>query len=516
MMNDHNPVARLLAGLGCLILLQPVNSPAIDRPDDWVEGTQALDGGATRDFYNRGAQLPWRNFMGDWDDINGVAQGDAAFASVSMIDDDVDEYIEWDVTGLVQSWLDGDFPNLGMLLRNTSSGATYRFYSREHPVAVERPELVVTTASGTTVLPPHADTYIASSTFQGFGDDTEIQLSSDTRHLLISFDLGSLPAEPVLSADLRLFVQAEFGNGNIGVFRASQGHSEPPSSPVQGLAAQYPADAGIENHPSVMLFESFGSASWGQQWSYGTGDSTLDRVLTDPGNLFQPFQDYALRARVPDGGLTGLNVGYRFEDELGFEPEEIYFRYYLRIGDDWDPLVGGKLPGIAGRYPGTSMEGGWGGRQSNGMNGWSSRGLYRVEPPPGNTFSGHLPTGNYVYHADMPSSFGDNELWQNDHRGLLEKNRWYCIEMYLQLNSLTQNDGIMRGWIDGRLAWEKIDYRWRDIDALKIQEIWLNVYHGGTTAADQDMHVYLDNIVIATEYIGPTATGLVFSDGFED
>ena len=31
----------------------------------------------------------------------------------------------------------------------------------------------------------------------------------------------------------------------------------------------------------------------------------------------------------------------------------------------------------------------------------------------------------------------------------------------------------------------------------------MNVYHGGTSPAASDMHLYIDNVVIARRYIGP-------------
>ena len=124
-------------------------------------------------------------------------------------------------------------------------------------------------------------------------------------------------------------------------------------------------------------------------------------------------------------------------------------------------------------------------------------------PPPGNPLGEMVPLGHYVYHADMEGIYGDVDLWQNDHRGYLEKNRWYCIEQYLQMNTSGQNDGILRAWVDGRLAYERTDWRWRDVDTLKIARIWMNVYHGGSATPDQDVHLYIDNIVIAKQYIGP-------------
>ena len=72
---------------------------------------------------------------------------------------------------------------------------------------------------------------------------------------------------------------------------------------------------------------------------------------------------------------------------------------------------------------------------------------------------------------------------QGDGLGHLENNRWYCIEQYARLNTPGQNDGVLRGWVDGKLAFEKTDIRMRDVADLKIQSIWINLYHGGTWTA---------------------------------
>ncbi len=147
-----------------------------------------------------------------------------------------------------------------------------------------------------------------------------------------------------------------------------------------------------------------------------------------------------------------MNVGFDFADELGSEPEEIYFRYYLRFGEDWVTEDGGKLPGISGTY-GVA---GWGGRPSDGTNGWSARGTFREVIPAGNTLENSVPIGNYVYHADMTGTYGDVDLWQIGYRGILEKNRWYSVEQYLKMNTLGQNDGILEG-LDRRTAGLRTD-----------------------------------------------------------
>ena len=112
----------------------------------------------------------------------------------------------------------------------------------------------------------------------------------------------------------------------------------------------------------------------------------------------------------------------------------------------------------------------------------------------------------YCYHADQPGAYGDIWLWKTGYRGFLEKNRWYCIEQHVKLNTPGEKDGILRAWVDGRPAFEKTDIRFRHVDRLKIEQIWMNVYHGGTAASPYDQHLFVDNVVIATKYIGPMKT----------
>ena len=146
---------------------------------------------------------------------------------------------------------------------------------------------------------------------------------------------------------------------------------------------------------------------------------------------------------------------------------------------------------------------GWGGRRVDGTDGWSARGQYDVAAPVGNPFANHTTIGNYVYHADMEGTFGDTEFYTDHCGGILDQNRWYSVEQYVQLNTPGENDGIIRAWVDGRLVEEKTDWRWRDVDTLHIENIWMNVYHGGTATAPSDLVLYIDNVVIAREYVGP-------------
>jgi len=480
-----------------------LNAQQFDK-GQWVEGTQSADDGATRDYYNRVAQLSWVTQMGDWRDANNIAQGNTAYSITPLIDDDTPAYVEWDVTALAKEWINDTHPNKGVFLHRVSGSGTFNFYSREHTDPARRPELVVVTSGGTVTLPAEADVYLDPSTYQCMGDSDTLRIS-DTRNALLRFNLSGIASDTtVTSATLRLYVYAEYGGGtlNASVFRCNHGHGLPASDPIPGIAAAYPSDLGIAAHPDAYLFSDFETDSWGVDWTFGSDAATLDRVLSDPGRLFEPLNGSALRVKITEGGHYGMSVGFDFAEEVGSEPEEIYFRYYLRFSDDWETVYGGKMLGISGTYG----RAGWGGRPSNGTNGWSARGSFNVMPSSGNPLGDTVPMGHYVYHTDMEGTYGDIDLWQKDYRGYLEKNRWYCIEQYLQMNTPGQNDGILRAWVDGRLAYERTDWRWRDTTDLKIERIWMNVYHGGSASATQDAHLYMDNVVIARQYIGPLNT----------
>ena len=48
-----------------------------------------------------------------------------------------------------------------------------------------------------------------------------------------------------------------------------------------------------------------------------------------------------------------------------------------------------------------------------------------------------------------------------------------------------------------------------DVSPHKIEEIWINSYHGGTDVSPYDQHMYIDNVVIARSYIGPWSASVL-------
>ena len=123
-----------------VVLLSALTDSGRAEKNDWAEGSGGQPNGATRDFYNRAAKLPWRQFMGDWTDADGKAHGDSAYATATIEDNDSSRYIEWNVTELVRQWHEGESQNQGFFLREIGAGGTIQFASRESANRRQRPQ----------------------------------------------------------------------------------------------------------------------------------------------------------------------------------------------------------------------------------------------------------------------------------------------------------------------------------------------------------------------------------------
>ena len=251
----------------------------------------------------------------------------------------------------------------------------------------------------------------------------------------------------------------------------------------------------------VLLRSDFSSTSWYTNWqnhdtvkNYSSEPSHTIRIPANTSTAaFEAIDGAALQITIPQGENIGTGLSFFPRTVLGNDPVELYLRYNLRFGSTWTNEQNGKLPGFGGTYG----VGGWGGKASNGTNGWSARGKFG-EP----CENGKINLGSYVYHADMSGQFGSGFSWTDGCSNGLNKNQWYAIEYYVRVNTPGQRNGILRGWIDDKLVMEKTDLRFDDTGDFKIERVWMNVYHGGAKVAPQDMHLFIDNVVVSQEPIG--------------
>ena len=85
----------------------------------------------------------------------------------------------------------------------------------------------------------------------------------------------------------------------------------------------------------------------------------------------------------------------------------------------------------------------------------------------------------------------------------LENGKWHCFEIASAMNVPGEKNGWQRLWINGKLKGEWKSLRWRTAESLKWNS-WCFLI-GSNDKAPGEQHLLLDNVVVATEYIGPIA-----------
>jgi hypothetical protein len=82
--------------------------------------------------------------------------------------------------------------------------------------------------------------------------------------------------------------------------------------------------------------------------------------------------------------------------------------------------------------------------------------------------------------------------------------RWYCIEQMIDAGTPVTDgamaDGHLNFWIDGLEIGPWTDLWWRTVPSLKINFLWLFLYHHDDTHSVEG--VLLDNVVVSTSRVG--------------
>jgi len=483
---------RLKNILACLISLLLMTASQNIAAIVWNDGV----GGATRDYHNSAAKLPWDKKLGDWIDVDGKRWGTQPFAK-QFIKQGGSNKLAFDVKELVISWQQKKYKNNGFMLRGMQGGGV-KLYSKEYGEKPNRPYLSIETNKEKYILPVISDTFLAPSTSKSLGAKNSLSVSGSQPALII-FDLKRLKNnEQIKTAKLYVTVKKVYGKSSkIGVYRVHPNPNSSSQTPVtKGVADKYPLDSNISSDSSVYFATSFENYGWEADWK--DAGKMGEPISSDTSNKFTPFLGKAMSSTIPKGKRMGLNQRLRFKDIGEVEPDRAYFRYYIRLANNWDQTVTqGKLPGFAGTY----NRAGWGSRKPNGTNGWSARGHFLKTVRANNKRLN--PIGSYVYHIDQHGYYGSAWTWSKGEGGLLKNNRWYCIEQFVQLNDPDQKNGELKAWVDGKLVFEQKGLRFRLSSELKIEEVWFNIYHGGTANSPKDQTVYIDNFVLSKKYIGP-------------
>jgi hypothetical protein len=233
-----------------------------------------------------------------------------------------------------------------------------------------------------------------------------------------------------------------------------------------------------------------------QDWN----DPWVDEAI-GPRNEIAPIDGHVgsgVRVTIPAGGHFGAAMRWRFADNGYDEPEQLWFRYYLRFPVGFVNTGKGKLPGPAGLY----SPSGRGDRPSTPEDpGWSARMLF--SPTYDERDTDHTRIGYYLYHVDQEADHGDLLPW-DEAVATLRHGRWYCVEGMVELNTPGVADGELAGWVDGIEAFRRDDIRFRrrDETAVKIDSFWFDVFYGGKAAAPDTLQVDFDSLSFGEQRLG--------------
>lgn len=234
---------------------------------------------------------------------------------------------------------------------------------------------------------------------------------------------------------------------------------------------------------SYDVTEPFDDSSWvntfGDVWDYGVdSNSTVTDVTGRDGNQLQ--------VTIPGGENRGLYTVHNHATRTGDSLTSCYHKLALRFEPGFTSNItdDGKLPGFAGR---DGTDEGAGGSPANGT-GWSARMGW---DDPGSHGDG-IALDWYIYHMDASGSYGEHDYWGK----LLNEGQWYDIEQYIDLGTPGENDGVLQGWIDGKLEYERTDLRFRDSGGNDVQWSWMDFYHGGGNTPSGDVTVQFDDFGI--------------------
>ncbi|MBX3441016.1 MAG: hypothetical protein KF774_01325 [Planctomyces sp.] len=311
-------------------------------------------------------------------------------------------------------------------------------------------------------------------------------------------------------------------------------------APRQGLAAQYPGDRGIADDPRVLFVEDFEEATIAglhERWeSVGAGEQMSFSEERPEGSRGR--QSLLMDRERGDAGSLYRRLTNR---EGGFGADRVFARYYVRFAPDCGELHHFGTC-IGGNNPPTPWPSVRAGQPTDGAKAfWSG-----IEP-----FGSAWTWDYYTYWKDMRGSPPRGQTWGNsfihDPELKVDRGRWICIEQMIRMNDVGKSNGEQALWIDGRpvshlkegepkglwtfdkflpgrggegVRWSfaKGDrehftvpedgapfegFEWRTVPALNVNFVWLYVYTAQPPG--HRIQVWFDDVVVATEYIGPLA-----------
>lgn len=236
---------------------------------------------------------------------------------------------------------------------------------------------------------------------------------------------------------------------------------------------------------------NYTTADWNADWNYpswANHDIGYGTILNNSSNGNKYLQE-----KFPKGTFLLTNVGTQWLSKLKQSSNEYYLSYRVKfskgfLGSKYD----GKLPGLGG---GTCASAG---NLPNGTDGWSSRYMF------------HGTAINfYLYYPDLYKQYGDaSPVAGKKYYGCgpildpgytLQPEVGYTITQRIVLNNPGKCDGLVEGFINGKLCAQQKGVRFRDVSTLKIDYIFFANFFGGSGIAPiADENICFDDFYVYT------------------
>lgn len=267
-----------------------------------------------------------------------------------------------------------------------------------------------------------------------------------------------------------------------------------------GFAGEYRGDIDIAADSRVIFADNFESDDF-TKWDEHHRNRSIVSLVPDPAGDSR-MGDRSMRVTATLGENTGGGATKWFEPS-----DPVFIRYYVKFAPDCDythHMV--RIRGNKGLRGADKWSGfGQAGTRPDGVNRfvtgvepWASNGRY---DPPGRW-------GFYTYWPEMKAS-GDGKYWGNHFMSadepVIERDRWICVETMIKHNTPGERDGEQAFWIDGELRGHWTGFLWRTAPGLMANSVTVESYVTDRWTKNRVNTVYFDNVVVAKEYIGPTA-----------
>lgn len=264
-----------------------------------------------------------------------------------------------------------------------------------------------------------------------------------------------------------------------------------------GLLFALAAGVGTASDRSILFSDDFESGNL-NAWDADsvTNDSSRLRIVSDPEHVFHG--KYAVEMIAKEGEGTGAKLNKWFMPGV----DQVYARWYCKFADDFDQgnhmhfvhLLANRSDNKWSAFGKAGIKPSGDDFFTIGVEPWRN---WKQNPPPGEiTF--------YSYHMDMPIDPKMNKYWGEQFRAepkfLIERGRWYCMEVMVKANDPGQANGEQALWIDGLPVIHVSSIRWRNTEDLKINAFWLSLYVHNSPQVNR---VWFDEAVIGVQPIGP-------------